>query len=122
MSTNDPFDQQGGSPPPVSPQTLDYGRPRTGQYVPRTPLWVQFVLGMVAPFIGVFGFGATVSAMRLYGNSVLIAGVMGLVSVFVLGVFARVRFGWRGFLPGVATGIGLSLLAVGLCFAIVCGF
>ena len=123
MSTNDPIDPGGTEPRPVLPRKLDYGRPQPpGAYVPRTPLWVQFVLGMGAPFVGVFGFAATASAMRVDESSILMAGVIGFISVFALGIFARVRFGWRAFLPGAATGIGLSLLAVGLCFAIVCGF
>jgi hypothetical protein len=100
---------------------LDYGGARSrGAYVPRTPLWVQFALGMAAPFIGVVGFWSLALAMRAEVNVILTAAAVGFISVFVIGAVARARFGWRGFLPGALTGIGLALLAVGLCFAIVC--
>jgi hypothetical protein len=41
--------------------------------------------------------------------------------VFVVGVVARVKFAWRGFLPGVFVGIGLGFLGVGIVIFVICG-
>jgi hypothetical protein len=109
-------------PPAVHPQTLDYVRPHWREgYQPRTPVGVQFLIGMLSPYIGTFGSAAMVAKLIRGSEYALWAGALGLVMVFVLGGIARVRYGWRGYLPGVLTGIGLGLLAVGICFAIVCG-
>jgi 2-keto-4-pentenoate hydratase/2-oxohepta-3-ene-1,7-dioic acid hydratase in catechol pathway len=87
----------------------------------RTPVGVQFLIGMLAPYIAMFGSGAMVAQLSQRADYGLWAGGLGLVVALVLGGIARVRYGWRGYLPGALTGIGLGLLAVGICFAVVCG-
>jgi hypothetical protein len=135
MSMEDPNRPQPegpyGVPPPVPPAptaqraprppTLDYVRPIEGEYVPRTPVWVQFFIGVLAPYIGSIGLGAMVSLVDRRGDSVLLAGILGLLAVFVIGAVARVKFKWRGFLPGVFVGIGLGLLGVGVVIFVICG-
>ena len=112
--------------PPASPQamhppTLDYVRPvERGAYQPRTPLWVQFIIGILAPFIGILGPGAMAAKWSRNSEYTLLAGALGFIGMFYVAVVARARFGWRGIIPGILTGIGLGLLVVGVCFAMVC--
>ena len=106
-------------PPPPPPQpswhppTLEYSRPQwqTG-YQPRTPVWVQFIIGLIAPYVATFGVGATVAAFDPRGRFPLLAAGIAFITVFIIGAIVRVKYAWRGFIPGVLVGLGLGLAIV----------
>jgi hypothetical protein len=114
-------------PPPPPPQpswhppTLEYSRPKwqTG-YQPRTPVWVQFIIGLIAPYLATFGVGAMVMALDRRGDFALPAVIVALIGVIVAGVVARM-YSWRGYFPGVFIGIGLGLVSGVICLVVVCG-
>ena len=103
--------------PPKPPLQLGYAAPN----------WWERPAGNV-PFIAqvAIGFGAFVTACVLAAvmvatgrggaPEVLIAPVMALVLLTFVGGVARRRWRWPGFAVGVLIGVGLALLAVGLCF------
>ena len=76
-------------PPPVHPPTLDYVRPFAGRpYEPRTPVWVQFIIGILAPFIGILGPGAMAAKWSRNSEYTLLAGALGFIGMFYVAVVA----------------------------------
>ena len=125
MSERRPADapeSEGSNPFPPPPPTLDYSRPQwhTG-YQPRTPVWVQFIIGMIAPYLATIGFGAMAGQVTRNSGDATAGAVLGLVAVFVIGAVVRVKYAWRGFLPGVFVGLGVGLVSGVICFFVVCG-
>jgi len=126
-----PSPQQEPEPPPFPHGTpLDYRRPGDEpKYQPRTPFSAQMVAGFVAWVIGVIA--VIVAATNTQGKFAKLAGNSGNATMCVLGgmliclggvaVWLRLRFRWRGFLPGLLIGFGLTCLVPVGIVAVICG-
>lgn len=111
-------------PPPPLPYRATRDEP---PYQPRTPLGWQIAAGFAAWFLGlIFVIVMANRAPRWAGmrgeDRVLWLIGAALVGIGGLAIWLRVRFRWRGFLPGLLIGFGLScLLPIGIV-AVICGF
>lgn len=129
MELNDepqPDDRQAKRPSPPAP--LSYQRPGDEPpYRPRTPVALQVTGGFVAWLTGL-GFVVQVArssvgrSVGMSGQEEVLAAIgAALVGVGTLAIWLRLRFRWRGFLPGLLIGFGLTcLVPVGLLL-IICG-
>jgi len=119
--------EQEDTPPPPSPLPLDYKRLEAGPYQTKTPLGVQVLAGFVAWIIGL-GFVVMAANNRTWNspfldsqNATYAAIAFALVGTGSLAIWLRVRYRWRGFLPGLLIGFALScLLPLGILL-IICG-
>ena len=110
--------------PPSDLQPLDYATPRRG--AGGFPFIAQMAVGfgafvvaasstvVIAVLLSQFADSAT-------GSLLVLGAVYGIPVVLLtaLSIVAWRRWHWRGVLVGVLVGLGLLLMAVGLCFAIV---
>ncbi len=111
---------------PAPPLPLDYQRPSTGPYQPRTPLGIQVVAGFAAWIVGI-AFVIGIANNRTWGspidsqNATLCAVAFALIGIGTLTIWLRMRYRWRGFLPGLLIGLSLScLLPIGIIL-VICG-
>jgi len=107
---------------------LPYAARRPRQpYLAMTPLGLQMAAGIVAWLLGVGGvwMAAERSANMPGVNPIEIAlWVVGLMLVCLGGVaiFLRVRYDWRGFIPGLLIGLILTcLIPIGIV-SVICGW
>ena len=118
----DPNDQI----PPKIPErpTLDYRAPGAEPYKPRTPFWAQMLAGIVAWMIGIATvIGAATSSRGQEMGTNALAWIIGTLLVCIGGItlWLRLRFRWRGFLPGLLIGFGLTCLVPVGIVAVICG-
>ena len=104
---------------------LDYASPMIDRPAGGVGYGGQLALGFAA-FVatgvaGVVITGIIGSATNGQNGIFLIGPVVTLAGLVYLTVVARRRWRWRGFIVGVLIGLGLVLLAVGLCFVVVLG-
>lgn len=104
-------------PKPPQPPPLDYASPESQ---PTMPYPAQVALG----FVAFFGFVVLVlfatAAMNAIGIPLGRLMPLALLAGFVwLIVSLHVRKRWTGFTAGVLLGLGLSILAFGICFVVV---
>lgn len=106
----------------AAPQPLDYG------HVARTrgvgPVTGQVLLGFLAwvcTLAATYAAGVTAGHLRVGDTFVWVAAALPLVGALAFGVYLRVRHGWRGFLPGMLLGFGLTCLVPVGIVAVVCG-
>jgi hypothetical protein len=108
-------------PPPVQ---LDYGRARYPQKSAKASAGVQAVAGFGFWVLAVFfaaGFLATTRADPFNSPTGITGLGAELVLVFAFSIWVRVKYKWRGFIPGVLLGFGLTcLVPIGLVF-VICG-
>ena len=124
MATPDQPEDPTDAPPP-RPAPLDYrGRsgPGTG---PTTPVALQAFLGFVAWLAGTGGVAgiAFAAANARTGTPTLLVPLLtvALLLAILLGSYVRFRLGWRGFIPGMLLGFGLTCLVPVGIVAVVCG-
>jgi hypothetical protein len=114
-----------GLPLDPPPAPLDYrGRPEA-KPGPATPVAVQALAGFFSWIAGAaLVVGIVVSAAKAGADpTTLLVPVLGvgLVAAVWVGVWVRARFGWRGFIPGMLLGVGLTCLVPVGIVAVVCG-
>jgi hypothetical protein len=111
---------------PKPPHWLEYRSPRQErQDSPEPSMGSQIGMGFVAwlgtvtiPFIILFYIGMAGLGGRIFIYSVMMVALGGLIT---LCVHVRIRYHWRGFIPGVLLGMGLTcLLPLGI-LTILCG-
>ena len=104
------------------PRPLDYRRPVAGSDRPATPAVVQFLAGVG---LWILVLAAAVGVLRAAGgrsSDVLIPVVaVTLGGSIALGKVVRWRYNWRGFLPGVLVGVGLTCLVPVGIVVVLCG-
>jgi hypothetical protein len=106
---------------------LDYQRLGDEKYQTKTPFGIQVLAGFIAWITGL-AFVVEATTGRAWGAPFIdrqdafycaIAGA--LIATGTLAIWLRVRFRWRGFLPGLLLGLGLScLVPIGIVL-IICG-
>jgi hypothetical protein len=88
------------------------------------PLAAQVVVGFVTWVAAVAAAVAMLQSapFRIAGSGGVAFGIFALLSlVIALAVWVRLRFEWRGFIPGLLIGFGITcLLPVGIV-AVICG-
>ncbi len=96
-------------------------------YQPKTPVPLQFVLGVVAWALALVSFYSIASllgkthASPFSTNTVWISFAIAAAGIIVLCVLLHGKYRWTGFIPGVLIGVLLScLIPVGL-FLVLCG-
>jgi uncharacterized membrane protein len=106
---DDGFDVPPDAPPPAAGpvQPLDYQRRKASDREPTQTPFTQSLLALVS-----FGF-VLMTALRLPA----VGGVL-LAALLVFGVFARARWGWRGFLAAILLYTCTIGLLVGTCFSL----
>jgi hypothetical protein len=109
------------------PPSLDYQQRGSEKYQPRTPLGIQVLAGFIAWIAGLL-FVFEAAKDRAWGspfmdsqNAFYCAIAAALVGVGALTIWLRLRFRWRGFLPGLLLGFGLSCLVPVGIILIICG-
>lgn len=113
--------------PPIDPPPapLDYRGPPEAKSGPATPVAVQALAGFCCWIAGTGAvLGIVVSANKAGAEpATLLVPVVsvGLIAAVWMGVWVRARFGWRGFIPGMLIGVGLTCLVPIGFVAIVCG-
>jgi len=120
---SDPVPPEAAKPDgPVLP--LDYARPRgpaggvpfIGQMaIGFGAFVVMCVVTLLAGAIGASAWGSSTTLVPVVAG-VLVLGLP-ILLLAVLTIVTWRRWRWRGFLVGVLVGLGLVLLAAGLCFA-----
>lgn len=123
------MNQDDPTPPPLPERpTLEYRHSAPGNdppFQPRTPMWAQVFAGFGAWIIGI----ATVIIAATSGHSpsamagnpvVLVIGAL-LVCLGGITIWLRLRFRWRGFLPGLLIGFALTCLVPAGIVAVICG-
>ncbi len=114
-------------PPPEPPDQpaypLDYASPESNRPVDGVGFGGQVTLGFVA-FVGTVACGLVMAAVigsvtnGAYG--IFLAGpAIAAAALLLLSINVYRRRRWTGFLIGALGGLGLLLLALGLCFAVV---
>ena len=109
------------------PLPLDYRQRGADPYKPKTPLGVQMLAGFAAWLFGLV-FVVEAARDRTWGspfidrqNIVFCALATALVAVGSLAIWLRLRFRWRGFLPGLLIGFGLTCLVPIGILLVICG-
>ena len=93
---------------------------------PRISTKSQYFIGLLSHLVVAGGFVA--ASYAISGNEGDVAGnfccgyVFVLAAVFIPGEVLRSRYGWKGFMPGVFTGIALTLLVPPILILSKCGF
>jgi hypothetical protein len=91
---------------------------------PRISTMSQFFIGLLSYISGVTVL--TAGSYAITGDAGGAAGgflcgyVFVLMAIFIPGEILRSRFGWKGFIPGALTGVGITLLIVPFFFLSVC--
>ena len=111
--------------PPVEPAgapPLAYHEPSTGPGSPSLPAFNQAALGFMT-WIAALGVGGLLCVRfkpaDLRSTLIVVGGCASLA--IGAGVWARVHLRWKGFLPGLLIGFGLTCLVPIGIVAVVCG-
>jgi hypothetical protein len=109
------------------PVPLDYRQRGIDPYKTKTPLGWQVFAGFAAWVCGL-GFVVEAANNRAWGgpfvdqqNAAFCAIAVALVGVGALAIWLRLRFRWRGFLPGLLIGFGLTCLVPVGILLMICG-
>jgi hypothetical protein len=109
------------------PVPLDYRQRGIDPYQTKTPLGWQVFAGFAAWLCGL-GFVVEAANNRTWGgpfvdrqNAAFSAIAVALVGVGALAIWLRLRFRWRGFLPGLLIGFGLTCLVPVGILLVICG-
>lgn len=104
-----PCDDGGG--PPI----LSYARPDPNRPAGGPPYIGQVVLGMMAAVAtGALGL----AGMVVFYHHLWLVGVLAVMVLIGVMVVASVRWRWPGFVAGAVAMVGLGLLGLGLCTAL----
>lgn len=110
--------------PTTNPPPLDYRSPPTTADRWTGPASGQVLLGFLAwlaTVAGTCGFAGMAKGANLTGTPAAVVLSLPVIGMLAFGVWLRVHRGWRGFLPGLLLGFGLTcLVPVGVA-AVVCG-
>jgi hypothetical protein len=109
------------TPPPVEPIPLNYGLSRYPRKKQGLHISLQITLG-AGLWLAAVGLFAAVMQMLDDTNVALgIVAPVEFISVLVLGLWLRSKYDWRGIVPGLLIGIGLTcLVPVGIA-VVLCG-
>ena len=104
------------------PRPLEYRRPVAGSDRPATPVAVQPMAGAgVWVLVVAAAVGVAQMAHSPPPEWLAVMATVALVGPIGLTVVVRDRFDWRGFLPGVLVGIGLTCLVQVGIIVVLCG-
>jgi hypothetical protein len=98
---------------------LDYGHGGYGDK-PRGPVSGQVTMGFSLWIFAVLLFGTLIRGSTFQDYAKQIAALE-LSAVAGLSLWLRIKYGWRGFIPGVLLGFGLTCLVPIGIVAVVCG-
>ena len=121
----EPHSPADAAPPSDPPAPLDYrGRPDPAAG-PSTPVAVQALAGFGTWLLGAAGVVGIIAAAAKSGGASpdLLVPLLsiGLFAAVGIGSWARATLGWRGFIPGMLLGFGLTCLVPIGIVAVVCG-
>jgi hypothetical protein len=122
MNEHDPESHEPQPPPLPARETLNYrSAPQKQLYM---PMVAQIAIGFAAwvAMVVLFIFiGAAASGAMTQDSDIFALIALGVIAVIIMCALVRGKLGWRGFIPGVLLGFGVTcLLPLGLA-VILCG-
>ena len=106
---DDPQQPTESKPPPV-PVPLDYRRPDSSRTEPRTHIVAQLAMGFGFWLAALGVFFASVRLLNDFGIAMAFIAPVELAAVLAFSIWLRTNYRWRGFIPGVLIGLGLTCL------------